>query len=43
VEDWYLTEAIDKSFENIRNKAQEVRPFVETLRVRKKKSFCDAP
>jgi hypothetical protein len=30
-EDWYLTEAIDKNFENIRNKAQEVRPFVETL------------
>jgi hypothetical protein len=31
VEDWYLTEAIDKNFENIRNKAQEVRAFVETL------------
>ena len=31
VEDWYLTVAIDKNFENIRNKAQEVRPFVERL------------
>jgi hypothetical protein len=31
VEDWYLNKTIDKNFENIRNKAQEVRPFVETL------------
>ncbi len=31
MEDWYLTEAIDKNFENIRNKAQEVRSFVEKL------------
>jgi hypothetical protein len=31
VEDWYLNKAIDKNFENIRNKAQEVRSFVETL------------
>ena len=31
VEDWYLTEAIDKNFENILNKAKEERAFVERL------------
>ena len=31
VEDWYLTEAIDKNFSNILNKAQEERNFVERL------------
>ncbi len=31
VEDWYLTEAIDKNFSNILNKAQEQRNFVERL------------
>ena len=31
VEDWYLTEAIDKNFANILNKAQEEREFVERL------------
>lgn len=31
VEDWYLTEAIDKNFSNILNKAEEQRPFVERL------------
>jgi hypothetical protein len=31
VEDWYLTEAIDKNFENIRNKAESVRAFAERL------------
>lgn len=31
VEDWYLTEAIDKNFENILSKAREERPFVERL------------
>ncbi len=31
VEDWYLTEAIDKNFANILNKAKQVRNFVETL------------
>lgn len=31
VEDWYLTEAIDKNFANILNKAQEDRAFVERL------------
>ncbi len=31
VEDWYLTEAIDKNFENILNKAREERTFVERL------------
>ena len=31
VEDWYLTEAIDKNFSNILNKAKEERPFVERL------------
>jgi hypothetical protein len=31
VEDWYLTEAIDKNFENILNKANEERFFVERL------------
>ena len=31
VEDWYLTEAIDKNFSNILNKAKEQRIFVERL------------
>ena len=31
VEDWYLTEAIDKNFSNILNKAKENRTFVERL------------
>ncbi len=31
VEDWYLTEVIDKNFANILNKAKEERPFVERL------------
>ncbi len=31
VEDWYLTEAIDKNFSNILNKAREKRNFVERL------------
>ena len=31
VEDWYLTEAIDKNFANILNKAKEERNFVERL------------
>ena len=31
VEDWYLTEAIDKNFENILTKAKEERSFVERL------------
>ena len=31
VEDWYLNEAIDKNFANILNKANEFRPFLETL------------
>ena len=31
VEDWYLTEAIDKNFSNILNKAKEERKFVERL------------
>lgn len=31
VEDWYLTEAIDKNFSNILNKAKEYRRFVEHL------------
>ena len=31
VEDWYLTEAIDKNFENILAKAKEERAFVERL------------
>jgi predicted AAA+ superfamily ATPase len=31
VEDWYLTEAIDKNVSNIINKAQEYRAFVERL------------
>ncbi len=31
VEDWYLTEAIDKNFSNILNKAKEERSFVERL------------
>jgi hypothetical protein len=31
VEDWYLTEAIDKNFANIQNKAKEERAFVERL------------
>ena len=31
VEDWYLTEAIDKNFSNILNKAKEERHFVERL------------
>ena len=31
VEDWYLTEAIDKNFSNILNKAKEHRTFVERL------------
>ena len=31
VEDWYLTEAIDKNFANILNKAKEYRGFVETM------------
>ncbi len=31
VEDWYLTEAIDKNFSNILNKAKEQRNFVERL------------
>jgi len=31
VEDWYLTEAIDKNFSNILNKAREERSFVERL------------
>jgi len=31
VEDWYLTESIDKNFSNILNKAQEERNFVERL------------
>ncbi len=31
VEDWYLTEAIDKNFSNILNKAQEERSLVERL------------
>ncbi len=31
VEDWYLTEAIDKNIANIINKASQYRPFVERL------------
>ncbi len=31
VEDWYLTEAIDKNVANILNKSEEFRPFLETL------------
>jgi len=31
VEDWYLTETIDKNFSNILNKANEERSFVERL------------
>ncbi len=31
VEDWYLTEAIDKNFANILNQAKKVRTFVERL------------
>lgn len=31
VEDWFLTEAIDKNIANIINKAKEYRKFVETL------------
>ncbi len=31
VEDWYLTETIDKNFSNILNKATEEREFVERL------------
>ncbi|MEN8120103.1 MAG: ATP-binding protein [Bacteroidota bacterium] len=31
VEDWYLTEAIDKNFSNILNKAKEEQNFVERL------------
>ena len=31
VEDWYLTEAIDKNFANILNQAQKERSFVERL------------
>jgi AAA-like domain len=31
VEDWYLTEAMDKNLSNIINKAQQCRPFVERL------------
>jgi hypothetical protein len=31
VEDWFLTEAIDKNINNIINKAEEVREFVERL------------
>jgi AAA-like domain len=31
VEDWYMTEAIDKNIANIQNKAREYRAFVETL------------
>ena len=31
VEDWYLTEAIDKNFENVLNKAKEERNLVERL------------
>ncbi len=31
VEEWYLTEAIDKNFENILSKAREERAFVERL------------
>jgi hypothetical protein len=31
VEDWFLTEAIDKNINNIINKAEEHREFVETL------------
>ena len=31
VEDWYMTEAIDKNVANIRNKAEEHRAFVERL------------
>jgi hypothetical protein len=31
VEDWYLTEAIDKNIANIIDKAKEYRKFVETL------------
>lgn len=31
VEDWYMTEAIDKNVANIRNKAEDFRSFVERL------------
>ncbi len=31
IEDWFLTEAIDKNINNIINKAEEHREFVETL------------
>ncbi len=31
IEDWYLRHAIDKNFENIHNKAKEVKHFVERL------------
>jgi len=31
VEDWYLTEAIDKNFSNILNKAKQERNFIERL------------
>jgi AAA-like domain len=31
VEDWYMTEAIDKNIANIRNKAEEYRSFMERL------------
>ena len=31
VEDWYMTEAIDKNVANILNKSEEFRPFLESL------------
>ena len=31
IEDWYLTEAMDKNVSNIINKARQYRPFVERL------------
>jgi hypothetical protein len=37
IEDWYLTKAIDKNFENIRNKAEQVRSFVERLLFKEEK------
>ena len=37
IEDWFLTEAIDKNIENIKNKAKQYRGFVEKLLFSQKK------
>ncbi len=41
VEDWYLTEAIDKNIANILNKASEERAFVERLLFTEQKILYD--